>query len=96
MAEWQAADPSTKTLPALHYIATTAQGSAGRDGKYRLRMPFHQIDTIMNWASQINALVFVDIQVGHSTMFVKRASRLLSNAFRHGQESARGILEKRC
>ena len=68
VAEWQAADPSTKTLPALHYIATTAQGSAGRDGKYRLRMPFHQIDTIMNWASQINALVFVDIQVGHSTV----------------------------
>ena len=68
VAAWQAADPSTKTLPALHYIATTAQGSAGRDGKYRLRMPFHQIDTIMNWASQINALVFVDIQVGHSTV----------------------------
>ena len=65
---WQAADTSVKTVPALHYIASTAQGSPGRDGKYRLRMPFHQIDTIMEWASQINALVFVDIQVGHSTV----------------------------
>ena len=65
---WQAADPSSKTLPALHYIAPTAQGAPGRDGKYRLRMPFHQIDTIVNWAKQINALVFMDIQVGHSTV----------------------------
>ncbi len=65
---WQAADPSVKTIPALHYIATTAQGSPGKGGKHRLRMPFHQIDTIMDWAKQINALVFLDIQVGHSTV----------------------------
>jgi hypothetical protein len=65
---WQTADPSVKTLPALHYIATSAQGSPGKDGKYRLRMPFHQVDTIMDWAKQINALVFIDIQVGHSTV----------------------------
>lgn len=63
---WQQADSSVKTVPALHYIATTAQGLPGRDGKYRLRMPFHQIDTVMDWASQINGLVFIDIQVGHS------------------------------
>ncbi len=29
-------------------------------------MPFHQIDTIINWAKEIDALVFVDVQVGHS------------------------------
>ncbi len=68
VAAWQAADPSVKTLPALHYIATTAQGAPGKNGKHRLRMPFKQIDTIMNWAEQINALVFLDIQVGHSTV----------------------------
>lgn len=66
VAAWQQADSSVKTVPALHYIVTTAQGSPGKDGKYRLRMPFHQVDTIMNWAKQINALVFIDIQVGHS------------------------------
>lgn len=66
--DWQTADSSVKTLPALHYIASTAQGSPGKDGKYRLRMPSKQIDTILDWASQLNALVFVDIQVGHSTV----------------------------
>ena len=65
---WQAADTSIKVIPALHYIAVTAQGSPGKDNKHRLRMPFKQIDTIMSWAKEINALVFVDIQVGHSTV----------------------------
>ncbi len=32
------------------------------------RKRLHQIDTIMNWANEINGLVFVDIQVGHSTV----------------------------
>jgi hypothetical protein len=68
MAKWQAADPSLPVIPALHYIAVTAQGSRGQDGKHRARMPFHQIDTIMNWAKEIDALVFLDIQVGHSTV----------------------------
>lgn len=48
------------------YIAVTAQGSPGKDGKYRYRMPFSQIDTMLNWAKEINGLVFLDIQVGHS------------------------------
>ena len=69
IAKWKAADSSLPIKPALHYIAVTAQGSPGKDGKHRMRMPFHQIDTIINWAKEIDALVFVDIQVGHS--FVK-------------------------
>lgn len=68
VANWQAADSSVKAIPALHYVAATAQGAPGKDNKYRMRMPFHQIDTIMNWAKEINALVFVDIQVGHSSV----------------------------
>jgi hypothetical protein len=68
VASWQAADSTVNVLPALHYIATTAQGAAGRDGKHRLRMPFHQIDTVIQWAREINAVAFVDIQVGHSTV----------------------------
>ena len=31
-------------------------------------MPFAQIDTIVNWANEINGLAFVDIQVGLSTV----------------------------
>lgn len=68
VAKWQAADSSMPVIPCLHYIAVTAQGSAGRDGKHRLRMPFKQIDTIMSWAKEINGLVFLDIQVAHSTV----------------------------
>jgi hypothetical protein len=68
VAKWQAADSTTKAIPALHYIATTAQGEPGRDGKHRMRLPFRQIDTVIKWAKPINALVFLDIQVGHSTI----------------------------
>lgn len=68
VANWKAADSTTNTIPALHYIAVTAQSQPGSGNRYRLRMPFHQIDTIMAWAQSINALVFLDIQVGHSTV----------------------------
>jgi hypothetical protein len=68
VARWEAADPETPVVPALHYIAVTAQGSTGKAGKYRLRMPFHQIDSVLSMAKTINALVFIDIQVGLSTL----------------------------
>ena len=68
VAKWQAADPAVKAIPALHYIAVTAQGAPGKDNMHRMRMPFKQIDTIIKWAKPIDALVFVDIQVGHSTV----------------------------
>jgi hypothetical protein len=71
VAKWQVADTGVRTIPALHYVAITAQGAAGKDGKHRMRMPFHQIDTIMDWAKKINALVFLDIQVGHSSVKVE-------------------------
>jgi len=66
--KWQAADTAVKVIPALHYIAITAQGSPGKGNKYRLRMPFKQIDSVIAMAKEINALVFIDIQVGHSTV----------------------------
>ncbi len=65
---WEKADPNTPVQPALHYIAVTAQSSPGSAGKYRLRMPFKQIDTVMKWADEINAIVFLDIQVALSTL----------------------------
>ncbi len=66
--EWQKADTTTVVIPALHYIAVTAQGSPGKDGKYKLRMPFHQIDSVMSMAKEIDALTFIDVQVGLSTL----------------------------
>jgi hypothetical protein len=68
VAKWQAADSTTKAIPALHYIAVTAQGAPGKTNMHRMRMPFKQIDTIISWAKPINALVFLDIQVGHSSV----------------------------
>jgi len=68
VARWQAADPYIKTIPALHYIAITAQSSHGKTNLHRLRMPFHQIDIIMDWSKSIDALVFLDVQVGHSSL----------------------------
>jgi hypothetical protein len=68
VAKWQAADTSMKVIPALHYIAVTAQGSPGAAGKYRLRMPFKEIDKVIKMAAKINALVFIDIQVGLSNV----------------------------
>ncbi|MFT4022540.1 MAG: hypothetical protein QM664_02005 [Flavihumibacter sp.] len=66
--KWEAADPNTPVQPALHYIAVTAQGSPGKGGKYRLRMPFSQIDSVLNMAKPINAIVFLDIQIGLSNL----------------------------
>ncbi len=67
-AAWEKADSLMEVQPAIHYIAVTAQQSPGKGGKYRLRMPFHQIDTALSIAKEINAIVFLDIQVGLSTL----------------------------
>jgi len=66
--QWQEADPATPVQPALQLIAVTAQGAPGKDGKYRLRMDTALIEKVYGWAKQRNALLFLDIQVGHSTM----------------------------
>jgi len=68
MAKWKKADSTLELQPALHYIAVTAQQSPGKAGKYRLRMPFHQIDSVLSMAKEIDAIVFLDIQVGKSTI----------------------------
>jgi hypothetical protein len=66
--QWQLADPDIPTVPALHYIAITAQSKPGKNNKYRLRMPFRQIDTIVAWANSIQGIVFLDVQIGQSTL----------------------------
>lgn len=66
--QWQEADSVIEVQPALHYIAVTAQNLPGKGNKYRLRMPFSQIDSVLKMAEKINAIVFLDIQVGLSTL----------------------------
>lgn len=68
VAEWQAADPSTPVVPAIEYIDVTAQGSAGKDGKYRARMPDSQVDKAIEMAKKVDGIVVLDIQVGLSTV----------------------------
>lgn len=66
--KWELADPKTPVIPALHYIAVVAQAGPGRDGKYRARMPEKEIDKVLKMAEKINAIVFLDIQLGFSNV----------------------------
>ncbi|MDZ4747650.1 MAG: hypothetical protein SH808_04135, partial [Saprospiraceae bacterium] len=68
VSRWNAADTLIVAKPALHYIAVTAQRNPGKGGKYRLRMPDTQIQKVLELARRIDALVFLDIQVGRSTL----------------------------
>jgi hypothetical protein len=68
VAEWRKADPSEPVQPALHLIATVAQGAPGKDGKYRLRMDSSLIEQVYGWAQQKGALLFLDIQTGQATV----------------------------
>lgn len=68
VAEWNRLDPSTPVVPALHLVAVVAQAAPGRDGKYRLRMDSTLIEKVYGWAKSRNAIMFVDVQVGHSTL----------------------------
>ncbi len=66
--KWEKADPETPVIPALHYIAVVAQGSAGKDGKYRFRMPDSEIEKVLKMADKIHGIVFLDIQVALSNV----------------------------
>ncbi|MDD2308522.1 MAG: hypothetical protein PHH91_02970 [Desulfuromonadaceae bacterium] len=65
VAKWQAADPATPVMPALHLIAVVAQGAPGKAGKYRMVMPDNIINQVYGWAKEAGALMFIDIQTGH-------------------------------
>jgi hypothetical protein len=66
VAKWEAADPTTPVVPAIDYIAITAQGSPGRDGMYRFRMPPDQIQIALDTAKKANGIVILEMQIGLS------------------------------
>ena len=68
VTRWEKADPSTPVQPALHLIAVVAQGSEGRDKMWRTRMSDSLIERVYGWAQRKNAILFLDVQVGHSTL----------------------------
>lgn len=65
---FQQADPSKPVQPGLHLIVTVAQGAPGRDGMYRLRMSDSLITAWCNLAQSKGYVMFLDVQVGHSTV----------------------------
>ncbi len=66
--KWEAADPETKVMPAIEYIAVVAQDNPGKSGLYRARMPDEHIDKAIQMAKEVNGIVILDIQVGLSTV----------------------------
>jgi hypothetical protein len=66
--EWAATDSGQKVLPALHLIATVAQGYPGPAHKYRLQMPDSIIQQLAAVVEQRGWLLFLDMQVGVSTV----------------------------
>ncbi|WP_114778993.1 hypothetical protein [Botryobacter ruber] len=68
VAGWEEADPDTPVQPALHAIVVTAQGQPGSGSKYRLRMTDKFIHDVLEIAKKRDAIVFLDVQVGQSTL----------------------------
>jgi hypothetical protein len=60
--------------PAIHLIVTVAQASAGADGLYRLRMPASVIEQYIDLAERNNMPIFLDVQVGRSTVAAEVAA----------------------
>ncbi|WP_347156910.1 hypothetical protein [Pontibacter chitinilyticus] len=68
VAKWTKADSLTPVQPALHAIVLTAQGQPGKGGTYSLRMSNKMIDDVLAMAAKRDAIVFLDLQVGRSTL----------------------------
>jgi hypothetical protein len=68
VARWEKADSTMPVQPALHLIAVVAQGTPGKDGKYRQRADTGLIEKVYGWAQRRNALLFLDVQLGRSTL----------------------------
>jgi hypothetical protein len=68
VAAWNAVDPAHPAQPALHLIVLVADARPGTSGKYRTRHDSAMIEKVYGWARSRNALLFVDLQVGQSTL----------------------------
>lgn len=65
---WEEADSTHPVQPALHLIVSVAQGAPGKDGKYRQRSDPDLIEKVYGWAQKAQAILFLDVQVGQSTL----------------------------
>ena len=67
-AAWNRIDPEHPVQPALHLIAEVANAYPGANGKYRTRHDSAMIERVYRWAHDRGALLFIDLQVGRSTL----------------------------
>jgi hypothetical protein len=81
VAKWGKADPALPVQPALHLVAVVAQGEEGKAGKYRMIMPDKVVNEVYAWAKEAHAILFIDIQTGHSDIrtILPRFEWLLKN-----------------
>lgn len=68
IAAWTRLDPAHPAQPALHLIVLVADPHPGPSGKYRTRHDSAMIERVYGWAKSRNALLFLDLQVGQSTL----------------------------
>ncbi len=68
VAAWTRIDPDHPAQPALHLIVLVADPVPGTSGKYRTRHDSAMIEKVYGWARSRNALLFLDLQVGQSTL----------------------------
>lgn len=66
--QWARADTTRAVRPALHLIVTVAMDRPGPDGKYRNRHGDAVIGKVAAWAEAKGWLLFLDIQVGWSSV----------------------------
>ena len=68
VAAWNRLDPEHPAQPALHLIVLVADAQPGTSGKYRTRHDSAMVEKVYGWAKSRNALLFLDLQVGQSTL----------------------------
>ncbi|MDI3339368.1 MAG: hypothetical protein QJR03_02430 [Sphaerobacter sp.] len=67
-AEYDATNGERQVVPALHLIYAVAQGSPTEDATYLARMPDEVVQAYLAAAERHDLLVFLDIQMGHSSV----------------------------
>jgi hypothetical protein len=67
-AEYSLHSPDRTILPAMHLIYAVAQSHPGPDGSYLLRMDDALVEQYVRLTREHNMLLFLDIQLGRSTV----------------------------
>lgn len=65
-AAYQQADPSKPVIPAIHFIATVAQGAPGNDGLYRAQTADDLIEKYAQLCEKEGMLLILDLQMGRA------------------------------